>query len=101
MTGLLCAVLKVNICSASKVVMSCYVMLCRPIILCLLNCITENVQVTEVRMLASPAVCGPAIEPRLGQDFLQPSGPALGPTQPPVHCVPALFPRGKAAGAWR
>jgi len=31
-------------------------MFCRPVILCLLNCITETIQMTEGRMLASPYI---------------------------------------------
>ena len=43
---------------------------------------------------------GPGIELRCGRDFLQPSRPALGSTQPPVQRVPCLCPWGIVAGAW-
>ena len=42
---------------------------------------------------------GPGIESRWGRNFLQPSSPALGPTQPSIERVPGHFPKGKAAGA--
>lgn len=34
---------------------------------------------------------GPEIESRWVRDFTQPSRPALGPTQPPMQCVPSLL----------
>jgi len=43
---------------------------------------------------------GPGIEFQWGRNFLHLSGPALGPTQPPIQWVPGLS-QGKAAEAWR
>ena len=44
--------------------------------------------------------CGGS-SPGRGRDFTHSSVSALGPTKPPVHCEQGLFPKGKAAGAWR
>jgi hypothetical protein len=44
---------------------------------------------------------GPGIESRRGRDFPHPSRRSLGPIQPPVQWVPALFHGGKAAGVVR
>ena len=44
---------------------------------------------------------GPEIQSRWEWDFPHPSLPTMGPTQSPLLWVPAVFPGGKAAGAWR
>jgi hypothetical protein len=44
---------------------------------------------------------GPGIECRWGRDFPHLSRWAIGPIQPPMKWVLALFPWGKMAGAWR
>jgi len=40
---------------------------------------------------------GSGIECRWGRDFPHTFRPVLGPSQPPVQCVPCLFPGGKVA----
>jgi hypothetical protein len=37
----------------------------------------------------------------MGRDFLHPSRPALGSTQPPIQSVQGPFPGGKAVKVWR
>ena len=44
---------------------------------------------------------GPVNESCLGLDFLRPSRPAVGPTQPPAQWEACLFLGGKANGVWR
>jgi hypothetical protein len=43
---------------------------------------------------------GPGMLPWWGQDFLHPSGHALGPTQPPVQWTLCFFAAGLAARMW-
>jgi hypothetical protein len=51
--------------------------------------------VSSVGIATRYGLDGPGIESRWEQDFLQPSRPALGPTQPPVQWVPSR-PRRKS-----
>lgn len=53
------------------------------------------------RSLYSDSLRSVARIPVESQIFRIRPGPALGPNQPPVQCVPDLFPRCKEAGAWR
>jgi hypothetical protein len=46
---------------------------------------------SSVGMLPCYGLEGSGIEFWRGWDFLHPSRPALGPTQPPIHWVPILF----------
>jgi hypothetical protein len=58
-------------------------------------------QDSSVSIATSYGLDGPGIESRMGRDFLHPSKPTLGSTQPPIRWVPGLFPGDKAARAWR
>ena len=40
----------------------------------------------------------PGIESRCERDFPHPFVPVLRPTQPPLRCIPGLFPAGKGEG---
>ena len=57
-------------------------------------------QESSVGVATSYGLDGLGMESRYGRDFPHPSRLALGPTQPPINGY-RVFPRGKAAGAWR
>jgi hypothetical protein len=59
-----------------------------------------DIQNSPLTMWAGIAQSGDRI-PVGGRGFPHPSRLALGPTQPLIQRVPALFLGGKAAGAWR
>ena len=61
-----------------------------------------NSAFTFIHLFSSlSGIDGPGIESRWERNFPHLCRLALGPTQPPIQCRPALFPRLKAAGAWR
>jgi hypothetical protein len=79
-----------------------YVSLCNLIIILSKSLpIWERSRDSSVGIANRYGIDGPGIESRWGRDFLHPSRPALGPTQPPIQLVSGLFPGGKATGAWR
>ena len=55
---------------------------------------------TSVGIATQYGLGGRGIESWWGRDFPHTPRPALGPTQPPIQCVPSLFTGCKAAGAW-
>jgi len=62
--------------------------------------VTRMGQDSTVGIVTRYRLGGPGIESQGAQDFLHPSRPAMGPTQPPIEWVPGLFPWGKVACAW-
>ena len=46
---------------------------------------------SSVGIATSYGLDGPGIESRWGRDFPRRSGPALGPTQPPIQWVPGGY----------
>ena len=62
-----------------------------PHLIYLLYCLIRNVgQDSSVGIATCYGLGGLGIESQCGRDLLHPSGPALGPTQPPIQWVPSL-----------
>jgi hypothetical protein len=55
-------------------------------------------QDSVVRIATRYGLDGPEIESRWGRDFLHPSRPALGTTQPPLRWISGVFPGVKRSG---
>ena len=70
---------------------SCFIQLLYPLMKCQVGC------GSAVGIVTRHGLDGQGIESRWGRDFLHPSRPALGPTQPPVQWIPEeKRPRGGA-----
>jgi len=62
--------------------------------------VAEGIQDSAVGIVTCYGLDGLGFESQPGQDFLDPSTPAVRPTQPPIECVLGLVPYGTVAGAW-